>query len=222
MSVLVLALGMSAPVPLCLLRRRRYGLSYLKLLLIFLVVSASGGIGAALGGWAGGGDLTGKRLYGLMLMDTVTLLCTHRLFGLSIAQMGDFIAAPVILSCASAKIDCILQDCCYGLVLKPLPEAGRAIRFPSAVVELCVWAVLALVLLLLERKKKLKGLMWPLATIAFGILRFIVDFFRGSASDKRPFCPGITMGQFWSLVCLAVGVVFLVFMIVRKKKEQEA
>ena len=221
MSFLVLALGMAAPVPVCLLRRRRFGLSYRKMLLLFLLVSASGAIGAALGGWAGGGDLTKRRLYGLMLMDTVTLLCTRRWFGLSIAQMGDFIAAPVILGCASAKIDCILQGCCYGMVVKPLPELGRAIRFPSAVVEMCVWVVLSLALLLLERNKKLKGLLWPVAMIAFGILRFVVDYFRGSAGDKRPFCPGITLGQFWSFVCFAVGVIFLVFMIKQKKKEQK-
>lgn len=222
MSVLVAALGMAGPVPMCLLRRRRYSLSYLKMLLIFLTVSASGVLGAALGSWLGGGDLTGKRLYGLMLLDTATLLLTYRLFGMSLADMGDFIAAPVILSCASAKIDCILQDCCYGIVLKPLPEEGRAIRFPSAIVELSVWAVLSLVMLLLERNKKLKGLMWPIAMISFGIIRFVVDYFRGSTADRRPFCPGITMGQFWSLVCLAVGIMFIVFTILQKKKEQES
>lgn len=223
MTALVLALAMSAPVPVCLLRRKRYGLSILKMVLIFLVISTSGAIGAALGGWAGGsGDLTGKRLYGLMLLDTVALLLTHRLFGLSLEGMGDFIAAPVILSCASSKIDCIIQDCCYGIVLKPMPEIGRALRFPSAIAELSVWAVLSFVLLILERNKKLKGLMWPFAMIGFGIFRFIADYFRGSAVDHRPFCPGITLGQFWSLVNLAVGVVFLAYMIARKKKEQKS
>ena len=219
MNAFVIALGMAAPVPFCLLRRKRYGLSYRKLLLIFLVVAASGILGASLGSLAGGGNLTGKRLYGLMLLDTITLLLSHRLFGLSLGKMGDFIAAPVMAGCSLAKLDCIVNDCCYGIVLKPMPEIGRAIRFPSALVELIVWAVLTFVLLLLERNKKLKGLMWPISMIGFGIFRFIADYFRGSAADHKLFCPGITMGQFWSLVCLVVGVAFLTFMITQKKNK---
>ena len=218
MNALVLLLAVMIPYPLCIFRMKKYRISFWKMMLIYLVVSIVGVIGAALGAVVSGGTILGKRLYGLMILDTVALLLLCHPLKLSVAEMGDFIAPPIMAVCFASKIDCLVKGCCYGIIVKKF-ETAPALRFPSAIVEMSIWAILTILLLLLERNKKTKGLLWPIGLITFGIFRFVTDFFRGAPSERRIMLLGLTGGAFWSLITFAIGIVFLIWAITKSRKE---
>ena len=125
-------------------------------------------------------------------------------------QVGDYVAAPIASLCCGAKINCVVLDCCSGFILTKR-EMQSPIRFPSAVMEMVMWAGLAVVLVIFEKKKNVTGLLFPIMVIWFGILRYIADFFRGSAIEQEPFLLWIPAGRFWSLVVSAMGLVLLYF-----------
>ena len=210
MNIVVLALAIIIPFPLCLFRRKAYNISFRQMLLIYLVFSCAGAVGACVGAFVSGEVIRSQRLYGLMLFDEITLLIMHRLLKMESGVLGDFVSVPLMAVCFSAKIDCIHRGCCYGIVLCEL-EAEQVVRFPSAIFEMAIWGIYVLLLLAVEKKGKAVGTMWPLTMIWFGFTRYMVDFLRGSLSLQVPFVFGMTAGRFWSLIVLVIGFIHLYF-----------
>lgn len=210
MNPYVLILATVIPFPLCLFRMKKYKISLWRMLLIYVVFSTVGAVGAMVGSAISGGPILGQRLYGLMLFDTVMLFIMSWVLRIKVGALGDFIAVPIMAVCFSSKIHCLAINCCYGLVLSQ-PDAQRVIRFPSAAVEMSIWGLLVIALLLVEKKQRARNTMWPLGLIWFGVVRFAVDFFRGSPSEKGEFVLGLTAGAFWSIVVLVIGLFFMFF-----------
>ena len=215
MNALVLLLAVVIPFPLCWFRMKKFNIPLWKMLLIYLIVSIVGAVGASVGSAIAGESILSKRLYGLMLFDTVILFVLSALLKIHIDDMGDFVAVPIMAVCFASKIDCIVKGCCYGLVLF-YSSSQQPVRFPSAIVEMAIWGILTVMFLVLERSGTAKGILWPLGMIWFGIIRFAVDFLRGSDLEKRNFLMGLTGGQFWSLIVLLVGFVYL-YAVLKKK-----
>ena len=176
--------------------------------LIYVVFSTVGAVGAMVGSAISGGSIWGQRLYGLMLFDTVALFVMSWILRIRPGKLGDYIAVPIMAVCFSAKILCLATGCCYGNVLY-MTETLHYVRFPSAAVEMTIWGLLVIALLFVEKNQRARYTMWPVAMIWFGAVRFIVDFFRGSNSERRIFVLGMTAGRFWSLVVLLVGLIYL-------------
>ena len=97
-------------------------------------------------------------------------------------------------------------------------SGNEPVYFPSATVEMVIWAILVVLLLVVERKQKRQGTMWPLLMIWFGVIRFSVDFLRESEWERRPYFLSLSGGQFWSLVAAVIGVVFLILVFRMHKK----
>ncbi|MBE6665417.1 MAG: hypothetical protein E7603_04215 [Ruminococcaceae bacterium] len=205
------------PIPFCVFRKKKYDISWKQLLLIYVIVSFMGAIGACFGSVISGGAFIGVRLYGLMMFDTVTLVLLHYLLKLPIGKLGDFISVPIMMVCASSKISCYIGDCCYGMIL--YYNEGQPVRFPSALAEMGLWILLTAFLLLIEHRGKAKNLMWPIALIWFGVVRFSMDYFRGPASERAPFVFSLTYGRFWSLIVFIMGLVLL-YIALRKTLER--
>jgi len=161
MNILVLVFAVIIPIPFCLFRRKRYGIGWWQLLLVYAGISLVGAIGACVGSFLAGGSIAGIRLYGLMLFDAMFLPLVAKLIRSEVGQLGDFVAVPVALSCAASKINCLIENCCKGLVLYH-DQSQQAVRFPSQVFELSLWALLAVYLLVLESRKKSDNLLWPI------------------------------------------------------------
>jgi len=208
MNALVLILAVCIPFPLCLFRMKKYRISLKQMLLIYLVFSVVGAIGACIGSAVDGGTIAGKRLYGLVIFDTMALLIMSRVLKMEVGHLGDYIALPIMATCFASKIDCIVKGCCYGFTLYQL-EMQQPVRFPSAILEMIVWAIMTVLLIVLERSKKSTNTLWPIGLIWFGSARFLADFLRGSKIEKEILLLGLTGGQFWSLVTLIIGLVFL-------------
>lgn len=212
MNILVLLLAVVIPFPLCLFRMKKFGISLKKMLLIYVVVSTVGAIGACVGSAVDGGTIMGKRLYGLMLFDTVLLFALSPLVKVEQKALCDFVAVPIMAVCFASKIDCIVKDCCHGIVLYRL-ENNMPVRFPSAIMEMTIWGIMTILLVLIERSGKARGLLWPIGMVWFGLARFLADYMRGAWYEREILLLGLTGGRFWSLVTLLLGLVILfVFM----------
>lgn len=216
-TVILLLLAMSIPFPLCYFRMKKYNISLKKMLIIYIVVSTIGFIGARFGpSWVGIKDI-GVRLYGLVMFDFLAIFPMSKIMKIGIREYGDFVAPPIMAVCASSKINCMINNCCKGFVMSN-GENGPVL-FPSAIVEMVIWAIFVIVLLLIEKSQKAEGLLWPILMILFGAARYSVDFLRGSEWEHNPYFFSMPGGQFWSLMVLIAGLIYLCFILYKKRKE---
>lgn len=191
-------------------RRKRYDVSIKKLIILHIVITILTTFGALFGSFLGGMSFLGLRLYGILIVDTVAIFALSRIFNIDIGDLGDYLAASIIAVCCIVKVPCILDGCCYGIELFT-NQAGNAVRFPSQIVEFSIWAILTAWLCFVESKGNHKNLLWSIATIWFGIIRFAVDFMRGNPREMKFVIMGMSGGKFWSLVVAAMGIVFLLY-----------
>lgn len=198
----------------CVIRRKRYSLSNGCMYFLLLVFTITGALGSNLGSIISGGALTGRRLYGLMISDTFFLIIGCIAFRSDIGRIGDFISVPILSSCCGGKLNCLLDGCCYGFVMHTNAE-GVAVRFPSQCFELALWAGIMVWLITLENRGRARNTMWSLAMIWFGITRYLADLLRGSQWEKVEFAFNLPGGQFWSLVLVAMGLMFMYYSLKR-------
>ena len=208
MNLFTLALAVLLPIPTCTYRMKRYGLNGLQTVIVYIVISTVGAGGACVGSYLAGGSILGIRLYGLMLFDAVVLPLVGLLIRHDLPRLGDFVSVPIMVSCAAAKIVCLVTNCCRGVIMAHA-DSPNTIRFPSQTVELLIWVAMAAILLLLEHKGKLQRLMWPFSMVWFGFFRFAVDFFRDPEQIQAVILPGLSGSKFWSLVVMVYGLVWL-------------
>lgn len=211
MNLLVLSLAIIIPIPFCWFRRKKYNISLLQMLVIYISFSTIGAIGACIGSYMAGGSIASVRLYGLIIFDSIALLIMSHIMKIDIGTMGDFIAVPIMVSCFSAKISCMIGGCCYGFVIRET-SAGELIRFPSALFEMLLWAMVSVALLIIEKKGRAKNILWAIMVIWFGVFRFLASFLRGNKKEFIPIFAGISGGKLWSIVAIVIGLIYLYFL----------
>ena len=122
---------------------------------------------------------------------------------LPLRQTLDEIAPYALLVQAFGRIGCFLNGCCYG---KPTLSwwgilfPGRPVRLhPTQLYESFFLLVLFMVFRALARKRSLPvGGLFALYLFSYGLLRFVVEFFRG---DQEVLSGGLTLPQ-WMSLCL--------------------
>ena len=219
MSLFLLSLTVIIPIPFCLLRMKKYDISLLKTIIIYVSFSAVGAIGACIGAYMSGEPIYSVRLYGLIIFDSVLLLLLSRIMKIDIGTMGDFISVPIMVTCFSSKINCYIQGCCTGFYICET-QSGEIVRFPSALFEMMLWAFLIVLLSVLEKSGDSKNILWPIAVVWFGILRFIASCFR---KYERPLIENIlniSAGKVWSLVTSIIGLIYLYYLLRREVNRQ--
>ena len=215
MSIQVLAFAICIPIPFCIFRMKRYGLDWVRLLVIYVIVSTVGAVGACVGAWASGEPIFSIRLYGLMLFDFLLLWPLSRLMKMTVWDLGDFISVPIMMVCSAAKISCWVRDCCRGIYISWL-GTNTSVQFPSQIFEMVLWAAMAVLLIFKEKRNRFTGQLWPFAMIWFGVLRFVVDFLRLSKEPTQIYYMFMSGAKFWSLMTVLVGCGFMYVTLRRK------
>lgn len=98
------------------------------------------------------------------------------------------------------KFKCLKDGCCLGRIIFR-DEYGSFSRFPSREVELIDGFVLMVIMLLIIRRGKQKGLVYFWFLLLYGATRFVLDLLR----DTEPFILGMSAGCFWALVSVIIG-----------------
>ncbi|MGB8648620.1 MAG: prolipoprotein diacylglyceryl transferase family protein [Anaerolineae bacterium] len=133
-------------------------------------------------------------------------------------DMLDVVAPAVALGQAIGRLGCFAAGCCYGLPAPGLPwgvtftgnsSAARYPGLPLHPVQLyesfgCL--LITILLLKLHRHPTWQGQLVWLYLVAYGALRFVVEFFRG---DPRPMVGLLSLNQVICLGFIAIGGAFL-------------
>src|SRR5262249_37096937 len=100
-------------------------------------------------------------------------------------------AAAAPLGILLGRIGCLLHGCCLGKVCRPawftLTDTQGVDRWPAVPMEIVFNAIAVIAFFLLRRGHKLPGQHFHLYLIAYGIFRFVHEFFRDTPAVLGPF-----------------------------------
>ena len=120
---------------------------------------------------------------------------------------GDMFAMIAPVGILFGRGGCLLHGCCLGRVCEPawytMNDAAGISRWPAVPVEMAFNAGAVIVFLILRRASILPGQHFHLYLIAYGIFRFIHEFFRATPAVAGPIS-GYAMA---ALGVFALGVV---------------
>lgn len=136
-----------------------------------------------------------------------------------VSEMLDIAFAGVPLFHAFGRVGCFLGGCCYGMeyhgpfsVVYPNGSLGGAPAgvelFPVQLAESGLNLILWAVLLLVYRKTARPWLTSGLYLVCYGVIRFILEYFRGDLI--RGHFGALSSSQFISVFIFAAGVFLLI------------
>lgn len=123
----------------------------------------------------------------------------------------DFAGPMCALLFGLIKINCMVKGCCYGIYICTLGN-GNELWFPSQLVESMCSGIILVGLLWLQRLDKNRGNTAPIFLISYGIMRFVLSFFRYDPTYFRCFKAihlYIPTGQIWALICIIWGFLWM-------------
>lgn len=143
----------------------------------------------------------------------------------TLMTMTDAFAAPLLLGQAFGRIGCFAAGCCYGRptdktwgvtftnrqALGPLYEKLH----PTQLYESGGAFILFVIALWVSRRSKVTGLVTIFYCIAYGILRFTLEFWRGD--DRGAFHVSLSPSQWGSLLLVGIGLAVAVRVTFREK-----
>lgn len=124
-----------------------------------------------------------------------------------VSVVFDVFAVPMVFTLACARVNCLLSGCCRGVIIP-----GTSARYPTREAELVFYAVILTWFFLRTRRKTTNGILYPVYMIAYGCFRFVVEFFRESASSIG----FLHLSHLWALLCLITGLSIWLEMRLRK------
>lgn len=135
-----------------------------------------------------------------------------RLRGLPLWELADVLAPSLALGHAFGRVGCYANGCCYGAPTRlpwgvPWPDApaGQVVLVhPTQLYEAGLLVCLCLGLAWQYRRKRFAGQTFAWYLIAYALVRFTIEFFRGDYGTMT--LAGLKPGQALSAVALAGGV----------------
>ena len=146
------------------------------------------------------GRFGGTSFYGAIFMVPV-LVAPAMLMKMRYQDILNLCAPAECAMLVIMRFDCLNNGCCIG---RYLPKLG--FQFPNQIAEMIVCASVMVVLIRMHKKDQQVQL-YPWYMILYGILRFMINGLRYGVMDSQVL--GLSLGHFWSLVSIAVGIVWL-------------
>jgi phosphatidylglycerol---prolipoprotein diacylglyceryl transferase len=193
-----------------------------RLILIYVAALAGAFLGAKLiylgaEGWLHWHDekrwvilATGKSITGALLGGYAGVEIAKRMLGYTSAT-GNWFALIAPVSIMLGRVGCVLHGCCLGRVCEPswftVNDAAGAARWPAAWVELLFNAVMLGVALMLRRRADLRGQLFHIYLMAYGLFRLAHEFLRATPQILGP-VSGYQIAALGLVVLGAVGFVW--------------
>lgn len=147
-------------------------------------------IGALAGGWLY------TRRQGLRLRDVLDLYLPVIPLGYTFGRLGNFLNGELYGRVTTAPI---------GMVFPLAPD--RALRHPSQLYEAFFeGVVLFIVMWSIRRVRAPRGAMLAFYLIGYGLVRFLIEFFREPDAHLGPVLAWMTMGQVLCAAMIAAGI----------------
>jgi phosphatidylglycerol---prolipoprotein diacylglyceryl transferase len=153
--------------------------------------------------------------YGGFIVATLTMAVYARAKRLPLAKVADLLAPCIAFGHAFGRLGCFFNGCCYGkactlpwAVKFPSPHVMAGIPLhPTQLYEVIGNVVLFLGLSAFAKHKRFDGQIWWLYVLSYGVLRFVIEFFRGDY--ERYYFGGFTLGHAIAAAMIVVALVAL-------------
>lgn len=138
----------------------------------------------------------------------------------------DLCVPSVALAQAFGRIGCFMAGCCYGrptdawygIAFKNSYMAPNNIKLiPTQLISAAGDVLNCVLLILIAKKTKKKGIITVLYLIFYSVGRFLVEFLR---DDDRGAVGNLSTSQFYGIFCFAIGVILLIVLCVVKQKPE--
>lgn len=149
------------------------------------------------------------RLYRLSFYVTFIFPLLARLVKESNGLVGDCAVIPYAIIYIIGKVRCVMDGCCFGIVLMTVKGTDIVIRFPSQYFEIAMLLLILVYMVVLMRKKNVEGVCWPVFLILYSISRYIADWLRGDPEELKPFFFNVPEGRFFCIINLIMGVILV-------------
>lgn len=172
----------------------------------------------------------GLAIYGGVIGGAIGLVLSSLVHNQHIFKTTDAVAPLLSIGQAFGRIGCIFGNCCYGVevtnkALRWFPIAIKVngdYHFATNLYEAVLDFVLFIILNKLLRKVDIVGVNTCAYLVGYGIVRFILEFFR--AEEQTLMIGSMAVSQLVSVACVMVGVIgicVLLFVNNRKEKVEE-
>lgn len=191
-----------------------YQIKWYKRISVAILLTIAGTLGTFILFYVENGTFGGTSFFGAVFFVPILFIPVARLVGIRYDVLMDLSAPAECAMLAIMKVQCQLTGCCGGIRML---TNGSEFVFPSQIVELINALVLCVLLLVLSRKGKNKGSIFPWYMVVYGVTRFVLNLFRDGGSVR---ILGLPLGNFWSLVSIVIGVIWLIWIRKRAGKEE--
>jgi prolipoprotein diacylglyceryltransferase len=202
--LIALTLGTLVMLVIMWICRRWVTMGKLKTVIFAVLLTACGLASVKIMAFIESGDWNGLSFFGAVFLEPVFLLLLSVLLREKWGTLLDLSAPSICGMLMVMKAECLRSGCCKGRILFKTAE-GVVVRFPSQIVELLVAVALAVFLIRLMRDARNEGKIYPIFMVSYGAVRFILNLCRATS----PFVWILPAGNFWSLIAIAIGIVWL-------------
>lgn len=210
--LLIICGGTVGMLILMLLRRKSFPqVQIWKMPIISILLTLAGVAGAMLMFYIESGKFGGTSFFGAIFFIPILLL-PALVLRVRYSELMDLCAPAECLMLAFMKLDCLMGDCCIGKYIPALE-----FQFPSQIVEMLTILVIMLCLIQMDRSGKNRGKLYGYYLIFYGITRFILNWFRYGLT---PFVWILPAGNFWSIVAVIIGFLWLLLVTRHQIKEK--
>ena len=163
-------------------------------------------------------------LFGGVFFMPLLYLIGAKIFKRRAADVCDTFTPCMIITLLLARVNCLLAGCCQGNVIHFVQD--RTLRWPTREAEIGFY-VLMLVWMLprillnekasgrsARRKGFVPGTLYPIYMAAYGVFRFVIEFFRASDSGTL-----FHIAHLWAALSFCIGAAIVGEKKARRKKK---
>lgn len=110
---------------------------------------------------------------------------------------------------AFGRINCLINGCCYGNYI-----GDSDIRYPTREIEIGYDVIFLGIAIFLNMKNLMKGKVYFLYLMSYGLLRFIIEFMRHTDTLSV-----FHIGHTWALLSLLAGTGLFIYLTIKEKNE---
>lgn len=206
--------GTIARIPSFYIQGKRLEIAIWKQLIITAVLTICELAGTMILFRIENGAFGGMSYFGGILLLPLFCIPLALVFRVAYFDLMDMVATGTGGMLAVMRIQCLYYGCCAGTVLFTT-GSGYEVRFPSRVVEILAVMLITIALLKIGNKEKYKGLLYPIYLVCYGVIRFLINWFRDGA---EPFVWILPAGNFWSVVSVLIGLAWIAMYVFLKRK----
>lgn len=217
------AVGLLVMVLINILRRKKVQFSAWRAVVYTMLCALFSLIGAkilyAAENWGqflkNGPTLDGVSFFGSVFLLPAAMYLVCRWRRVPYRAFMDYCSPSLMAMLAILRLACWLNGCCGGITIQN--GAYASVVVPTQIIE-CIGDLTILgVLLLVEWHYSGRGLLYPYILVLYGILRFVVEFFRDTPKDWLY----LSHGQWFAIIAVCAGG-YLLYTMMKKILEEEA